>query len=156
VLTTKDRLNQWAAAGPLIAQRPVYGHGLGYEYVFWDEGYFFFKKTDLTHNIFGDLLLRSGAVGLALFLLAFAMTSMAVARTWWSQQSDRTAAFALGVGAAVAGLVGKAMAESLFEKYRLAAALGLGIGVMLSAGLRAPRAPGGTASRHASAAARSR
>jgi len=159
VLTTKDRLNQWAAAVPLIAERPVYGHGLGYEYVFWDEGYFFFKKTDLTHNIFGDLLLRSGVVGLALFLVAFAMTSIAVARTWWSQQSDRTAAFALGVGAAVAGLVGKAMAESLFEKYRLAAALGLGLGVMLSAGLptlRARPAPDVNASRPASAAARSR
>lgn len=159
VLTTKDRLNQWAAAAPLIAERPVYGHGLGYEYVFWDEGYFFFKKTDLTHNIFGDLMLRSGVVGLALFLLAFALTSIAVARTWWSQRSDRTAAFALGVGAAVAGLVGKAMAESLFEKYRLAAALGLGLGVMLSAGLpalRARPAPDGSASRHASAAAHSR
>jgi O-antigen ligase len=140
VLTTKDRLNQWEAAAPLIAERPVYGHGLGYEYVFWDEGYLFFKQTDLTHNIFGDLLLRSGAVGLALFLLAFAMSSLAAARTWWSQQSDRTAAFALGIGAAVAGLVGKAMAESLFEKYRLAAALGLGIGVMLSAGLPAAAA----------------
>ena len=138
VLTTKDRLNQWAAAAPLIAERPVYGHGLGYEYVFWDEGYFFFKKTDLTHNIFGDLLLRSGAVGLALFALAFAMSASATARAWLSRPSDRTAAFALGVGAAVSGLLGKAMAESLFEKYRLAAALGLGIGVMLSAGLRAP------------------
>ena len=110
----------------------------------------------MTHNIFGDLLLRSGAVGLVLFLLAFAMTSTAAARRWWSQRSDPMAAFALGVGAAVAGLVGKAMAESLFEKYRLAAALGLGIGVMLSAGLRAPRAPDGSASRPAAAAARSR
>jgi O-antigen ligase len=140
VLTTKDRLNQWAAAAPLIAERPVYGHGLGYEYVFWDAGYFFFKRTDLTHNIFADLLLRSGAVGLLLFLLAFVMSSLAVARTWWSQRSDRTAAFALGVGAAVVGLVGKAMAESVFEKYRLAAGLGLGIGVMLAAGLPAAAA----------------
>ena len=88
-------------------ERPVYGTGLGYEYVFWDQGYFVFKPTDLTHNIFGDLLLRSGAVGLALFLLAFGMTSVALARAWWTQRVDRAAAFALGVGAAVAGLVGK-------------------------------------------------
>jgi O-antigen ligase len=137
VLTTKDRLNQWNVALPLIAERPVYGHGLGYEYVFWDEGYFFFKRTDLTHNIFGDLLLRSGIAGLALFLLAFGATSVAVARGWWSHSSDRTAAFALAVGAAVAGLVAKGMAESLFENYRLATVLGLGIGVMISAGLPA-------------------
>ena len=135
VLTTKDRLNQWNVAIPLIRERPVFGHGLGYEYVFWDEGYFFFKRTDLTHNIFIDLLLRSGLVGLALFLLAFAATSVAVARAWWSNPSDRAAAFALAVGAAVAGLVAKGMAESIFENYRLATALGLGIGVMISASL---------------------
>jgi O-antigen ligase len=135
VLTTKDRLNQWNIAIPLIAERPVFGHGLGYEYVFWDEGYFFFKRTDLTHNIFIDLLLRSGLVGLALFLLAFAVTSVAVARAWWSDPSDRAAAFALAVGAAVAGLLAKGMAESIFENYRLATVLGLGIGVMISAGL---------------------
>jgi len=137
VLTTKDRLNQWSAAAPIIAERPIFGHGLGYQYVFWDEGFLFFNQTDLTHNIFGDLLLRSGAVGLLAFLLAFGATSAGVARAWWSRPSDQVAAFALGVGAAVAGLLGKAMAESLFEKYRLAAALGLGIGVMLSAGLPA-------------------
>lgn len=140
VLTTKDRLNQWNVALPLVAERPVYGHGLGYEYVFWDEGYFFFKRTDLTHNIFIDLLLRSGLVGLALFLLALGATALPVARRWWSDPSDRAAAFALAVGAAVAGLVAKGMAESIFENYRLATALGLGIGVMISAGL-----PGGAA-----------
>jgi len=142
VLTTKDRINQWNAALPLVAERPVYGHGLGYEYVFWDEGYFFFKRTDLTHNIFGDLLLRAGIVGLALFLLAFGATAIAVARAWWSHGSDRTAAFALAVGAAVAGLIAKGMAESIFENYRLATVLGLGIGVMISAGLPARAASG--------------
>ena len=133
VLTTQDRVNQWAEARPLIQERPIYGHGLGFEYVFWNQGYYEFKKTDLTHNIFADLLLRAGVVGLALFLLAAGTTSAALARTWWESRSDRAAAFALGVGAAVIGLIGKGMAESLFEKYRLAATLGLGIGVMISA-----------------------
>ena len=132
VLTTQDRINQWTQARPLIAERPIYGHGLGFQYVFWNQGFYEFTTTDLTHNIFADLLLRSGLVGLGLFLLAFATTSIALARAWWSHSSDRTAAFALGIGAAVTGLVGKGMAESIFEKYRLAVVLGLGIGVMIS------------------------
>ena len=147
VLTTQDRVNQWAQAGLLIAERPIYGHGLGYQYVFWNQGFYEFTQTDLTHNVFADLLLRSGIVGLALFLIAFGATSLGVARGWRSDRPDRAAAFGLGVAAAVAGLVGKGMVESVFEKYRLAAALGLGIGVMISAGLpsgapaaaRAPR-----------------
>ncbi|MDP8968865.1 MAG: O-antigen ligase family protein [Actinomycetota bacterium] len=140
VLTTQDRVNQWAQAGPLIAERPVYGHGLGYQYVFWNQGFYEFTQTDLTHNIFADLLLRSGIVGLGLFLIAFGATWLGVARAWRSACPARTAAFGLGVAAAVTGIVGKGMAESVFEKYRLAAALGLGIGVMISAG-RAGRAP---------------
>lgn len=147
VLTTQDRVNQWTQARPLIAERPIFGHGLGFQYVFWNQGFYEFTQTDLTHNIFADLLLRAGLVGLGLFLLAFLSTSSALARAWWSRTSDRTAAFSLGVGAAVIGLVGKGMAESIFEKYRLAIVLGLGIGVMIAAGLprrdavsaRAPR-----------------
>ncbi|MGH2839640.1 MAG: O-antigen ligase family protein [Solirubrobacteraceae bacterium] len=155
-LTTGDRLNQWREAWPLIEERPVFGWGLGKEYFYYNKGYWRFDTLDMTHNIFFDLLLRSGLVGLGLFLLALGATGLAAMRGWSWHESDRAAAFALAAGAAVAGLVGKGMVESLFEKYRLAAALGLGIGVMLSAGLRAPRAPDGSASRPAAAAARSR
>lgn len=140
VLTTMDRLNQWSAAAPIIAERPIYGHGLGYQYVFWNQGFYKFTQTDLTHNIFGDLMLRAGVVGLLLFLIALGATTVHLARGWAAHASDRAAAFALGIGASVVGLVAKGMAESIFEKYRLAAALGLGIGAMISAGLPATAA----------------
>ncbi len=144
VLTTRDRLNQWSAAGPLIEERPILGWGLGKQYTYYDPGHLVFKQIDLTHNIFGDLLLRAGAVGLGLFLLALAFSSVGLLRAWWTQGDDRAAAFALGVGAVVAGLIGKGMAESIFEKYRLAIVLGLAIGVMIAAGIparsHAPRA----------------
>jgi O-antigen ligase len=151
VLTTRDRLNQWSAARPLIAERPILGWGLGKEYTYYDPGFLVFKQIDLTHNILGDLLLRTGAVGLALFLLALGSTSVALLRTWWVHPDDRAAAFALGVGALVVGLLGKGMAESIFEKYRLAVVLGLGFGTMIAAGLpsrrrirsRAPAPPPG-------------
>ncbi len=152
VLTTRDRLNQWAAARPLIGERPIFGWGLGKEYTYYDPGNLVFKQIDLTHNIFGDLLLRAGAVGLALFLLALGSTAVCVLRAWWTQDDDRAAAFALGAAGVVAGLLGKGMAESIFEKYRLAIMLGLGIGVMIAAGVpsrsRRPRAvPAATARR---------
>jgi O-antigen ligase len=135
VLTTRDRLNQWHAAGKLIDQRPVFGWGLGKEYLYYDPGFKTFDKIDVTHNIFIDLLLRSGAVGLVLFLLALAATGVTAIRGWSWHESDRAAAFALGAGAIVLGLIGKGMAESIFEKYRLCVVLGLGIGVMIAAGL---------------------
>lgn len=154
VLTTRDRLNQWSAAGPLIEERPILGWGLGKQYTYYDPGNLVFKQIDLTHNIFGDLLLRAGAVGLGLFLLALGFSAVGLLRAWWTQGDDRAAAFALGVGAVIAGLIGKGMAESIFEKYRLAVMLGLAIGVMIAAGLpsrsRAPRAravPVGTSRR---------
>jgi O-antigen ligase len=152
VLTTRDRLNQWSAAVPLIGERPILGWGLGKEYTYYDPGHLVFKQIDLTHNIFGDLLLRAGGVGLALFLLALGFTAVALLRAWWTQGDDRAAAFALGTGALVAGLLGKGMAESIFEKYRLAVMLGLGLGVMIAAGVpsrsRRPRAvPAATARR---------
>ncbi|MDQ3676527.1 MAG: O-antigen ligase family protein [Actinomycetota bacterium] len=137
VLTTRDRLNQWRAARPLIEERPILGWGLGKEYAYYNPGLKRFEKIDLTHNILGDLLLRSGLVGLGLFGLALATTSVSLARGWRWHESDRAAAFALGAGAVVAGLIGKGMAESIFEKYRLAVVLGLGIGAMISAGLPA-------------------
>lgn len=142
VLTTRDRLNQWSAAMPLIEERPVLGWGLGKEYTYYDPGHLVFKQIDLTHNIFGDLLLRTGAVGLALFLLALGSTSISLLRGWRTHADDRAAAFALGAGAVVAGLIGKGLAESIFEKYRLAVMLGLGIGAMIAAGAVAP-APAG-------------
>lgn len=139
LLTTRDRLNQWSSARPLIAERPVLGWGLGKEYIYYDPGHLVFKQIDLTHNIFGDLLLRSGAAGLALFLLALGTTSIAILRAWWTHGDDRVAAFALGAAAVVAGLLGKGMAESIFEKYRLAVVLGLGIGAMIAAGIPSRR-----------------
>ncbi|MGH2919523.1 MAG: O-antigen ligase family protein [Solirubrobacteraceae bacterium] len=136
-LTTGDRLNQWREAWPLIEERPVFGWGLGKEYFYYNKGYWRFDKLDMTHNIFFDLLLRSGLVGLGLFLLALGATGLAAMRGWSWHESDRAAAFALAAGAVVAGLVGKGMVESIFEKYRLAVALGLGIGAMIAAGLPA-------------------
>ena len=132
-LTTQDRLNQWQVARGLIADRPVLGWGLGKTYFYFEPGSMEFFKLDITHNVGLDILLRTGAVGFLLFLAALATSIFGALRTWYRSQEELIAALALGVTAAVLGLIGKGMAESILEKYRIAVALGLFLGILLSA-----------------------
>jgi O-antigen ligase len=92
-------------------------------------------QSKLTHNILLDLALRTGVVGLILFVVAVALTFRDGVRTWLRQSDDRIAALALACTAALAALLAKGMVESLFEKYRLAVFLGLLVGVMISGAL---------------------
>ena len=131
-LTTQDRLNQWQVARGLIADRPVLGWGLGKTYFYFEPGSMEFFKLDITHNVGLDILLRTGAVGFLLFLAALVTSIFGALRTWYRSQEELIAALALGVTAAVLGLIGKGMAESILEKYRIAVVLGLFLGILLS------------------------
>ena len=92
-----------------------------------------FFQLDITHNVGLDILLRAGAVGFLLFIAALATSFFGALRTWYRSQEELVAALALGATAAVLGLIGKGMAESILEKYRIAVALGLFLGILLSA-----------------------
>ena len=131
--SAQDRLNQWTAARELIAQRRVFGWGLGKLYTYYEVGTKEYVTTPLTHNIGLDLLLRTGAVGLGLFLLALIVSTNGGIRTWRYHPDERIAAIAAASLAVVAALIAKGMVESVFEKYRLAVFLGISIGVLLSA-----------------------
>jgi O-antigen ligase len=131
--SAEDRFNQWTKAKELIAERPVFGWGLGKDYTFYEVGTNTFLSTTLTHNIGLDLLLRTGAVGLGLFLLALIISANGGIRTWRYHPDERVAAIAAGSLAVVAALIAKGMVESIFEKYRLAVFLGISLGVLLSA-----------------------
>lgn len=136
-LSGEDRVNQWKKASRVIEQRPVFGHGLGVTYVYWDPGFFQFKEAFLTHNIVGDLLIRTGAVGLLLFALA-AFSGIGVGISGWLRVPDaRIAALALGCAAAVTGILAKGLVESIFEKYRLSMFLALLIGIAIASVARA-------------------
>jgi O-antigen ligase len=131
-LSQEDRLNQWRKAKALITDRPLFGWGLGTAYTYWDPGFFRFKEINLTHNIAGDLLLRTGGVGLLLFVLAAGVTLAAGVRGWQRAHDRAVAAVALGAAAGAAGLLAKGMVESIFEKYRLAMLLAVLLGVMVA------------------------
>jgi O-antigen ligase len=131
-LSGDDRINQWAQARALIARRPWFGWGLGKEYEYYSPGFYEFMNTELTHNIVLDLLLRTGVVGLLLFLIA-AVTSIRDSIVAWLRELDgRVAALALGCAAAFTGLLVKGQFESIFEKYRLAVLMGGLIGMSVS------------------------
>jgi O-antigen ligase len=131
-LSGEDRVYQWRKARGLIAERPVFGWGLGYTYYSWDPGYFVFRQNFLTHNIVGDLLLRMGVVGLLLFTLPVALALGLALRGWRTLLDPRLAAITLGAATAVAGMLAKGLFESIFEKYRLSIMLALLIGVIVA------------------------
>jgi O-antigen ligase len=132
-LSEQDRVNQWAQARRLIGERPVLGWGLGKEYEYYSPGFYEFMRTDITHNIVTDLLLRTGAVGLLLFLAAYLATLWDAALSWVRELDARVAAIGLAAFCALSGLFVKGLVESLFEKYRLAIVIGALIGVSMSA-----------------------
>jgi O-antigen ligase len=139
--TAEDRYNQWSNARRLIEQQPVFGWGLGKVYIYYDEGRRAFKTTPLTHNIGLDLLVRTGIVGLVLFIGALGLSLAGGVRAWREHTDDRIAALSAACVAVVVGLVAKGMVESIFEKYRLAVFLGLSLGVLLSAAASLERSP---------------
>ncbi len=131
-LSGQDRLNQWDQAVTLISGRPWFGWGLGKAYAYYSPGFYEFVTTDLTHNIAVDLLLRTGVVGLALFLIAVGASLRDFALATRDQIDARVAALGTGCLAALVGLVVKGMFESIFEKYRLALLMGMLIGMSVS------------------------
>jgi O-antigen ligase len=130
--TTEGRLYQWRAATGLIEERPLFGWGLGLEYEYFDPGFAEFFTVDITHNIVFDLLLRTGVVGLLLFLAAMGTSAYRGLRAWFRERDGLLAALAMGTVAALGGVLAKGLAESLFEKYRVAVALALLIGILIS------------------------
>ena len=132
-LTAQDRVNQFHEAKTLIVQRPMTGWGLGQTYTYYEVGFKEFVVTYLTHNIVTDLLLRTGAVGLALFLLAV-IGSLAQGFTAWRYASDpMVAATALASVTIIAGWLAHGMVESLFEHVQLAPLFGITIGLAQAA-----------------------
>ena len=128
-LSAQDRVNQFHEAKKLIVQRPITGWGLGQTITYYEVGFRMFIVTYLTHNIVIDLLLRTGAVGLILFLLAV-IGSLSQGFTSWRNATDpMVAATALASVTIIAGWVAHGLVESLFEHVQLAPLFGITLGL---------------------------
>ncbi|WP_143028831.1 O-antigen ligase [Quadrisphaera sp. DSM 44207] len=128
-----SRTNQWDQALAVAAEHPLLGSGLGTTYQYFEEGPRQLVSSDITHNILLDVLLRSGAVGVVLLLLAVLAGAVAGARTLRSAAATPARAIAAGATAVLLGLLAKGMVESIFEKHRLAVVLGVAVGLVHAA-----------------------
>lgn len=131
--SAQDRTSQWTEAWADIRQHPVIGNGLGFEYSYYESGPNTYVVTDLTHNIVLDLWMRTGLIGLILFLGALIASIVGGVQAWRGHADQTVGVLALALVAVIVGLVTKGMVESIFEKYRVATTLGLSLGVLRSA-----------------------
>jgi O-antigen ligase len=131
--SAQDRITKWGVAWGDAKQDMLFGQGLGFEYSYFQAGPNQYIVTDLTENIGLDLLLRTGIIGLALFLLALIASLANGLSTWRLHPDPAVAVFALALFAVVIGLVAKGQVESIFENYRLATVFGLSLGMLRSA-----------------------
>jgi hypothetical protein len=133
VESAQSRINKWSVALKDAEQHPVLGEGLGFTYSYFTPGPNVFTVTDLTENIGLDLWLRTGLVGVALFLAAL-LSSLVNGFAAWRMHPDRlVAVLALALLAVVVGMVAKGQVESIFDNYRLATVLGLSLGMLRAA-----------------------
>lgn len=131
--SAQDRLNKWSVALGDAEQHIFLGQGLGFEYSYFQAGPNQFIVTDLTENIGLDLWLRTGIIGLVLFLLALATSLVNGFATWRLHPDPAVAVLALALFTVVIGLVAAGQVESIFENYRLATVLGISLGMLRSA-----------------------
>jgi hypothetical protein len=122
----------------LTGERPLLGHGLGQPVTILDEGADDLVAIGDFHDILLDLSVRTGLVGLGLFVLAVAMTLRSAMTRWRDLANDVRAALVLAAGAALGGLLVKGLFETVFQKFRLAVLLGLLVGIVIAAA-REPR-----------------
>jgi O-antigen ligase len=131
--SAQDRINKWTVALADAKQHVLLGEGLGFEYSYFQAGPNQYITTDLTENIGLDLWLRTGLIGLGLFLLALLTALVNGFATWRLHPDPKVAVLALALFAVVIGMIAKGQVESIFENYRLATVLGLSLGMLRSA-----------------------
>jgi len=135
--SAQSRKNQWKVSSELIAQRPLLGWGLGEQYTHIEKienAPAIIAHNDLTHDIFLDVLLRTGVVGLLFLLFALASTAVTGLRAAYLRVSPRIVALGLGSTAILVEMITRGAVESIFEKERLAVLLGFGVGIACAAG----------------------
>lgn len=137
--SVQSRYNEWSAALPLIDEHPVLGSGLGRTFPHYDVGTRQTITYDITNNLVLDLLLRTGAVGLALFVLGFAGTVGAAWRVWQRGPSPQGALLTAMALAVTCGLLAKAMVESVLNEYHLTPLLGFLLGLVFAAAAEVSR-----------------
>lgn len=123
------RLQIWREAVALIVHQPVFGNGLGIQVPLrevWPLPVIYVP----THDIALDLLMRSGVVGLALFVMAVGLSLREGWRLWHRTTDPLVAGVALGASAGITGLLALGAVESLFDQVRVVIVFGFLLGCL--------------------------
>lgn len=140
--SAQDRLNLAAEAETLIPQHPIVGWGLGVEFPYYETGTRTIVTTAYAHDIALDLLLRLGAIGLLLFVFAFAASVVGGIQVWRRHPDPMTAGLALAIVAVLAGLIATGFLEPFLDEYRLATLFGVSLGMLRACVTSMDRRPG--------------
>jgi len=116
-------LEQWRSS-------PVFGLGLGEQYTVVRPGRDVPVVVATFDNVAMDLLVRSGAVGLVLVVIALSLSIAEGIRSWRAHHDRPSAVLAPAATAILVGLIAKAGVESILEKGKLALVLGLTAGLI--------------------------
>ena len=122
-----------------ISEHPIIGSGVGMQVLRTGE----YMDEDLAsaHNFLLDITLRSGLVGLTLFLVVLFHALRIGVQRWRTEPDHRTAVVCLAATLGVAGVLSKAMVEPALDKYRLSILFGLCVGVIFCADRRPTQVP---------------
>jgi O-antigen ligase len=122
------------AGRDLSASRPVIGQGLGQPALLTPEASAGTPQVigDF-HNIAVDMAVRTGLTGLALLVVAIAVTFVAAVQRWAHLARDVHAGLVLAATTALGGLLVKGLFETIFQKFRLAVLLGFLVGIIAAA-----------------------
>lgn len=134
--STDARRLKWDVGRAMLRERPAFGWGLGTQFTSFrpgKEGTEPYRTTGVFDSVPFDLLVRSGIVGLALFVAAMALSIRDGWRVWREHVDHQVAALGLACVVVVLGLVAKGLAESILDKAILATLLGLLLGVIAAA-----------------------
>jgi O-antigen ligase len=130
--SVQSRFNEWAAAWPDVRSHLLFGNGLGKTFVHYDIGTAQFITYDITNNIGLDILLRTGIVGLLLFVVALGATFRTALRASRQSASDAVSLLIVTTGAVLGGFIAKGMVESVLNEFRLTPLFGFLVGLVLA------------------------
>lgn len=133
VESAQQRTNELHQVALLFPARPVFGWGLGQQIVYYQTGAYSYLSSAVADDVYADLLLRTGLVGVTLWAATVLPAVWGGIRAWRRALDARVAALGLASSAVVVGILAAGAGESIFEKYRIAVALGIFLGMARAA-----------------------
>jgi O-antigen ligase len=129
VESAQERTNELHQVALLFPDRPFFGWGLGKTITYYQTGVYTYLTSDVTDDVYTDILLRTGIIGAALWSMAILSVVWGAVRAWRQQLDERVAALGLASAAGIVGVLAAGIGESIFEKYRIAVMLGMLLGM---------------------------